>query len=68
MRQVGVSFDKLTTSYFVGRVSFVPARLPVLSRWRERLFIGLSRNAQSAVDYFHLPIPQVVKIGVQEEI
>ena len=68
LRQVGFAFDELTTSYFVGRVSFVPARLPVLSRWRERLFIGLSRNAQSAVDYFHLPIPQVVEIGVQEEI
>lgn len=68
LRQQGFALDDLTTSYFVGRVSFVPARMPKLSRWRERIFIGLSRNAQSAVDYFHLPIPQVVEIGIQEEI
>ncbi len=68
LRQQGFAFDELSTSYFVGRVSFVPARLPKLSRWRERVFIALSRNAQSAVDYFHLPIPQVVELGVQEEI
>jgi KUP system potassium uptake protein len=66
--QKGFTFEELTTSYFVGRVSFVPARLPKLSRWRERIFIALSRNAQSAVDYFHLPVPQVVELGVQEEI
>ncbi|MEQ1888242.1 MAG: potassium transporter Kup [Alphaproteobacteria bacterium] len=68
LNQHGYKFEDLSTSYFVGRISYVPASRPKLSRWRERIFIALSRNAQSAVDYFHLPIPQVVELGVQEEI
>ena len=68
LRQQGFAFNEISTSYFVGRVSFVPARQPKFARWRERVFIALSRNAQSAVDYFRLPIPQVVEVGVQEEI
>jgi len=68
LRQQGFPFEAMETSYFVGRVSFVPALRPRLSRWRERLFIALSRNAQSATDYFHLPNTQVVEVGVQEEI
>lgn len=61
-------YEPMKTSFFVGRVNYVPALRPKLSRWRERLFIALSRNAQSATDYFNLPNPQVVEVGVQEEI
>ena len=30
--------------------------------------LALMARAQSAVEYFHLPVPQVVELGVQEEI
>jgi len=52
-------------AFNLGLCAYNLIRLPKLSRWRERIFIALCRNAQSAVDYFHLPIPQLVEPGVQ---
>jgi KUP system potassium uptake protein len=36
--------------------------------WRESLFSFVSRNAQPATLYFHLPAERVVGIGAQVEL
>jgi KUP system potassium uptake protein len=33
--------------------------------WREWLFVWMSRNSQTANQYFHLPPDQVMEVGRQ---
>ena len=64
----GVQFDKMETSFFVGRETLVPSVHPPLSGWRENLFIILSKNASSATEFFHIPTYRVVELGTQVPI
>ena len=41
---------------------------PAWRGWRKRLFVAMSRNAASPVDYFHLPGERTVTIGSQIEL
>jgi KUP system potassium uptake protein len=63
----GLTFDMMQTSFFLGRETLVPARLPRLARWRERLFIWLARNGVSATEFFRIPTNRVVELGEQLE-
>ena len=36
-----------------------------MARWRKRLFIVMTRNAQSATAFFSLPPNRVVELGAQ---
>ncbi len=36
-----------------------------MSRWRKHLFIALSHNASSQLDYLRLPIERTVVMGSQ---
>ncbi|HET6797410.1 MAG TPA: potassium transporter Kup [Gemmatimonadales bacterium] len=38
---------------------------PVMARWRKKLFIFMTRNAQSATAFFGLPPNRVVELGAQ---
>jgi KUP system potassium uptake protein len=60
--------DPDTAVYFLSQVSIVPIRTPGISAWRKRLFIAMSRNAASPVEYFHLPDDRTVTIGSQIEL
>ena len=39
--------------------------LQVMPRWRKKLFIVMTRNAQSATAFFGLPPNRVVELGAQ---
>ena len=39
-----------------------------MARWREKLFITMSRNAASAMDFFKIPTNRVIELGTQIEI
>ena len=39
-----------------------------MARWREELFIFMSRNAMRATAFFGLPTERVVELGVQVEV
>ena len=39
-----------------------------LAPWRKRLFILMSRNAQSAATFFNLPPNRVVELGAQIQL
>jgi KUP system potassium uptake protein len=55
-------------SYYLGRETLFPTGDSKMLRWRKSLFAFLSRNSQSATNYFGLPPGQVVELGVQVEL
>ena len=54
--------------YFLSQVSITPTAAPGMRGWRKRLFVAMSRNAASPVDYFHLPGERTVTLGSQIEL
>ena len=39
-----------------------------MAGWRKRLFVALSRNAASPVEYFGLPEDRVIALGSRVEL
>jgi KUP system potassium uptake protein len=54
--------------YFLSQVSVTPTAAPGMRGWRKRLFVAMSRNAASPVDYFRLPGDRTVTVGSQIEL
>jgi len=63
--QHGVSFDMMTTSFFLGRETLIPRLGSEMPMWREKLFIAMFRNAGSAASFFKIPPNRVVEVGTQ---
>jgi KUP system potassium uptake protein len=61
----GLSFDDMETSFFLGRETLIPQLHSAMSFWREKLFVGMFRNAGSAASFFGLPANRVVELGTQ---
>ncbi len=57
-----------TTSFYLGSERLIPTGREKLARWRKKLFIVMSRNAQSATEYFQIPPNRVVELGAQIEL
>ena len=64
----GWEFDPAQTTYFLGRETLISTSRPGMARWREHLFIFMSRNARNATSFFGLPPNRVVELGTQLEI
>jgi KUP system potassium uptake protein len=64
-RKEGLSFDIMSTSFFLSRRSVRLDPRSGMPAWQDRLFILLARNADDASSYFHLPTDRVVEIGTQ---
>jgi KUP system potassium uptake protein len=64
-RKLGWQFDIMSTSFFLSRRSLKPAAHSGMPRWQDRLFIGLTRAANDATDYFQIPTGRVVEVGTQ---
>jgi len=64
-RQQGLSFDIMSTSFFLSRRSLKPAAQSGMPRWQDHLFIALARFANDATDYFQIPTGRVVEVGTQ---
>jgi KUP system potassium uptake protein len=56
------------TTYFLGRETLLPQGKHGLSRWREKLFVVLSRNSESATSFFKIPPDRVLEVGAQIEL
>ena len=63
-----VSFNPMTTSYFLGRETLIPTKQPGMAIWREHMFSWMTRNASSASAFFSLPPNQVIELGAQVEL
>ncbi len=59
-------FDMMDTSFFISRALIVPGPKPGLAKWRERLFLALSKNAMNAADFFKIPANRVIEMGTQD--
>jgi KUP system potassium uptake protein len=67
-RKEGLSFDIMSTSFFLSRRSVRLAARSDMPAWQDRLFILLARNADDASSYFQLPTDRVVEIGTQVNV
>jgi KUP system potassium uptake protein len=67
-RKLGWQFDIMSTSFFLSRRALKPAAHSGMPRWQDRLFIGLTRVASDATDFFHIPTGRVVEVGTQVTI
>jgi KUP system potassium uptake protein len=67
-RKLGWQFDIMSTSFFLSRRALKPAARSGMPRWQDRLFIGLTRIANDATDYFQIPTGRVVEVGTQVTI
>jgi KUP system potassium uptake protein len=64
-RKQGLKFDIMTTSFFLGRRSVVPAAQSGMPLWQDKVFIFLMKNATNPTDFFNIPPGRVVEMGAQ---
>ncbi len=58
----------MDTTYFLGRETLLATGPSRMATWRKRLFIVMSRNAQTASAFFGLPPNRVVEMGAQIQL
>lgn len=63
-----LDFQPMRTTFFLSRETVIPAKRVGLSRWREKLFAFLLKNANGNPNYFKLPSNQVIELGTQVEM
>ena len=61
----GLPFSMMETSFFLGRETLIPKLNSEMAFWREKLFVAMFRNADSATSYFKIPTNRVVELGTQ---
>ncbi|MCX7170551.1 MAG: KUP/HAK/KT family potassium transporter, partial [Proteobacteria bacterium] len=64
----GIRYEAMETSFFLGRETIVRQGLPVMARWRQKLFTWMFRNAETATTFFKIPTNRVVELGTQVEL
>ena len=64
-RKLGLKFDIMATSFFLGRRSVVASAQSGMPLWQDKLFIFLMRNAANPTDFFKIPPNRVVEMGAQ---
>ncbi|ACT57305.1 potassium transporter Kup [Candidatus Liberibacter asiaticus] len=62
LRNNGLKFEIMNTSFYLGRRKLVPTSRAGMPNWQDHLFIMLSTYAEDPSDYFHLPANRVVEI------
>ncbi|RFC31330.1 MAG: KUP system potassium uptake protein [Candidatus Nitrotoga sp. MKT] len=65
---LGLSFDMMDTTFFTSRALIVSAPTPGMMKWRELLFIMMSKNAMNATEFFKIPTNRVIEMGTRIEI
>ena len=63
--QVGLEFDMMDTSFFLGRETLIPRLGKNMAYWRVLLFATMFRNASSLTTFFKIPSNRVVELGSQ---
>ncbi len=64
-RKMGIAFDIMSTSFFLGRRSFKMSPTPRMAAWREKLYFSLAKSATNATEFFGIPAGRVVELGAQ---
>ena len=64
-RKLGLPFDVMSTSFFLGRKTVVASTRKGFGRLQDRLFILLLKNAANPTDFFQIPPGRVLEMGAQ---
>ena len=64
-RKLGLKFDIMATSFFLGRRSIVPSAQSGMPLWQDKIFIFLMKNAANPTDFYKSPPGRVVELGTQ---
>ena len=64
-KRMGLKFDIMATSFFLGRRSVVASATSGMPLWQDKLYIFLMRNAANPTDFFSIPPGRVVELGAQ---
>jgi KUP system potassium uptake protein len=67
-RAQGLTFDVLSTSFFLGRRTVVANMRKGLGHWQDRLFILLAKNAANPTDFYQIPPGRVLEMGTQVSV
>jgi KUP system potassium uptake protein len=67
-KTLGLQIDEEDITFFLGRETILVSDHPGMAKWRESLFVLMSRNSVRATAFFRLPPERVVELGVQVEI
>ncbi len=67
-RSYGVDVDLSTTSFFLSREHLVSTPREGMAPWRERLFIRMAMNAESAMLFWKIPPERVIELGLRVEL
>lgn len=68
LRREGLSFDIMSTSFYLGRRKLVSNPKSGMPGWQDKLFIFLSSFSADPSDYFSLPTNRVVELGTHVTI
>ncbi len=68
VRDCGLPFDLMDTTFFLSRESIVATDRPGMALWRDKLFAFLQRNALPATAFFQIPGNRLIELGTQVEI
>jgi KUP system potassium uptake protein len=63
-----LEIDVRDAVYYLGREQIRATDEPGMARWREELFVLMTRNAADAAGWFGLPTDRVVELGQQVNI
>lgn len=66
--EYGLECNMMDTTFFLGSETLVVGGSRKMSRWRKKLFVFMSRNAQKATAHFGIPSNRAIEIGAQIEI
>ena len=64
----GLTVKVMETTFYLGHETILSTGQARMARWRKRLFIIMTRNAQSAAAFFNLPANRVVEMGAQIQL
>ncbi|MGZ8137161.1 MAG: potassium transporter Kup [Methylococcaceae bacterium] len=64
----GLGIDTKNVSFFVGSEKVTFKRKSKMPKWRRALFKFLIHNSSSAIEFFRIPVEQVVEIGIRIEL
>ena len=67
-RVQGVDFKMEKVSFFMGRERLLIGETPAMRRWRAKLFVFMSRNAQEAALFYEIPAEQAMEVGIQLQL
>jgi KUP system potassium uptake protein len=58
----------MDTTFFTSRALIVSAPNPGMMKWRQWIFIMMSKNAMNATEFFKIPTNRVIEMGTRIEI